>query len=142
MADHGLSGLDFGHDGGADATCCNCHRQFFVRFVACGALSATCSHCGTIQQPKFLNVPKQATVYKYPHSGMPRVHYVGEFGLMGCMATLAGYQSGDLVRYGGMLFAPESGDNRYLYSRWTNSGGHQSEFRAELWNDGKVFFAS
>lgn len=41
------------------------------------------------------------------------VHDAGDFHLMGRFAFLSNYASGDLVRYGGMIYRPEEGSGVY-----------------------------
>ena len=54
----------------------------------------------------------------------PVIHDAGEFSLMGCMTSLPNYQSGDWVRYGGMIYKPEGfGKLAYTVGDYASGGG-------------------
>lgn len=82
---------------------------------------------------------------------MPTIHEV-PFSLMGVMAPIA-YQSGDWVRYGGMLYKPEGAGGLMVHvagdyhasggSAWGGQSG-QTRHLAQIWINGdkSVFYCS
>ena len=72
-----------------------------------------------------------------PTSSGIQIHDAGDFGIMGRMATLPNYQSGDWVRYGGMVYKPTefSGQMAYTPGDYASGGG-------SCWPKGKIHLAN
>lgn len=45
-----------------------------------------------------------------------KIHYAGDFSLMGRLAEIPDYKSGDIVQYGGMLYRPNGPNGEMIFT--------------------------